>query len=296
MDVQFYEDPAEFLAVAGPLLAADPVIGSVVATISERAVRERAAGEPRPTDWTCWWATVTDGADVVGIAMRTMPQPPHPMFVLPMPDQAARLLATTLLDRGEHPGGCNGALPAARIIVDETVRQRGGTVEVAMHSRLFECREVIMPKVPAGTLRPAEAADDDLVVEWCEAFGRDAAEQGGREPEPGHTRDPEAVRERILAGREFWLFIDADGEPAHLTGVNPPAFGVSRIGPVYTPKQHRGRGIASHVVAELTARGLAAGIRMCLFTDQANPVSNKIYEAVGYRAVVDMANLTIQPG
>jgi predicted GNAT family acetyltransferase len=155
---------------------------------------------------------------------------------------------------------------------------------------------VVRPRARAGTLRPAEAADDDLVVDWCDAFGRDAAEQGGREPELGHAPDREVVRQQVLAGREFWLFIDADGEPAHLTGINPPAFGVSRIGPVYTPKQHRGRGIASYVVAELTARGLAAGTRMCLFTDQANPTSNKIYEAIGYRAVVDMANLAIRPG
>lgn len=295
MDVQFYDDPTEFLAVAGPVLTADPVVGSVIATNSQRIVRERAAGVPKPTDRPFWWATVTDGADVIGAAMRTMPNPPHPMFVLPMPDEAALLLATTLLERGEHPGGCNGALPAARVIADETVRLHGGTVAVAMHSRLFECREVIPPKVPPGTLRPTGPADDDLVVEWCEAFGRDADEQGGREPELGNTRDPEAVRQRILAGRRFWLFLDSDGEPAHLTGVNPPAFGVSRIGPVYTPKSHRGRGIASHVVAELTARGLADGTRMCLFTDQANPISNKIYEAIGYRAVVDMANLKILP-
>ncbi len=37
------------------------------------------------------------------------------------------------------------------------------------------------------------------------------------------------------------------------------------------------RGIASYVVGELTRRGLEAGHRMCLFTDQANPTSNKIY-------------------
>ena len=32
---------------------------------------------------------------------------------------------------------------------------------------------------------------------------------------------------------------------------------------------------------------------MCLFTDQANPTSNKIYTALGYQPVVDMANLII---
>ena len=46
-------------------------------------------------------------------------------------------------------------------------------------------------------------------------------------------------------------------------------------------------------VAEVSARLLTEGARVCLFTDQANPTSNKIYVAMGYRPVVDMANLVI---
>ena len=38
---------------------------------------------------------------------------------------------------------------------------------------------------------------------------------------------------------------------------------------------------------------LEQGARACLFTDQANPTSNKIYAALGYRPVVDMANLVL---
>ena len=34
---------------------------------------------------------------------------------------------------------------------------------------------------------------------------------------------------------------------------------------------------------------LEQGARACLFTDRANPTSNKIYAALGYRPVVDMA-------
>ncbi|WP_152362986.1 GNAT family N-acetyltransferase [Microlunatus speluncae] len=291
MKLQFFTDPSEFLAVAGSVLAADPVVGSVVATISERAVRERADGVP-PPDGPCWWAVITDGDAVVGLAMRTAPRPPYPMFVLPMPDAAARLLATTLHDRGEHPGGSNGALPAAQVLAEESVRLWGGSTAVEQRTRLFECRAVVPPAAVAGVLRPAEATDLDLVQRWVEAFHVEAAEQAGRDPGTDNGPDPDGVRRQIAAGK-LWLFVGPDGAPAHLTGVNPPAFGVSRIGPVYTPKSHRGRGIASHVVAELTARGLAAGTRMCLFTDQANPVSNKVYEAIGYRPVVDMANLII---
>ena len=57
----------------------------------------------------------------------------------------------------------------------------------------------------------------------------------------------------------------------------------------FTPRELRGRGIASYVVGELTRRGLEAGHRMCLFTDRANPTSNKIYAGLGYEPVVDMA-------
>jgi predicted GNAT family acetyltransferase len=43
-------------------------------------------------------------------------------------------------------------------------------------------------------------------------------------------------------------------------------------------------------VAEVSRR---TGDRACLFTDQADPTSNRIYQALGYRPVVDMVNLLV---
>ncbi|MFG1885994.1 GNAT family N-acetyltransferase [Micromonospora sp. NPDC049102] len=60
-----------------------------------------------------------------------------------------------------------------------------------------------------------------------------------------------------------------------------------------TSPAQRGRGWASNAVAEVSRRIQADGARVCLNTDQANPTSNKIYAALGYRPVVDMANLVI---
>ena len=90
------------------------------------------------------------------------------------------------------------------------------------------------------------------------------------------------------------MYPGPDGTVAHLTGAGLPSYGVARIGPVYTPKEFRGRGIASYVVGELTRRGLQAGQRMCLFTDQANPTSNKIYAGLGYEPVVEMAEHVVR--
>jgi predicted GNAT family acetyltransferase len=65
---------------------------------------------------------------------------------------------------------------------------------------------------------------------------------------------------------------------------------------VYTPPAERRRGWAGNGVAEVSRRILAQGARACLFTDQDNPTSNKVYAALGYRPVVDMANLVIRGG
>ena len=66
------------------------------------------------------------------------------------------------------------------------------------------------------------------------------------------------------------------------------------MGPVYTPRERRGRGYASAGVAGVSRIVLAQGARACLFTDQANPTSNKIYAALGYRPVVDMVNVVLR--
>jgi predicted GNAT family acetyltransferase len=61
--------------------------------------------------------------------------------------------------------------------------------------------------------------------------------------------------------------------------------GSARVGPVYTPPEHRGRGYGSAVTAAATRSILAEGAVPVLFTDLANPTSNKIYRALGYRPV-----------
>jgi len=57
---------------------------------------------------------------------------------------------------------------------------------------------------------------------------------------------------------------------------------------VYTPPERRNRGYASALVAALSQHLLDAGWQFCvLFTDLANPISNSIYQRIGYRPVSD---------
>jgi len=60
------------------------------------------------------------------------------------------------------------------------------------------------------------------------------------------------------------------------------------IGMVYTPPYYRNHGYAMSCVAQVSQRILDEGYAYAsLFTDLANPVSNSIYQRIGYRPVCD---------
>lgn len=291
VSLTFLTSPSAFLDEAGEWLAREPVIGTVVATMAQRRVAAESAGHPLPPE--DWWLVVRQGEAVVGAAMRSAPFPPRPLFVLPMPEEAAVALARALVDRGEVVDALNGALPATEACARELARLTQRRAEVAVHSRLHRADSVVRPEVPAGRLRQATPADVDLATAWFAAFLADADAQAGRPAgsQAGEVPSADEMRSRLADG-QIWLW-EVDGQPVHLSALNPPSFGVARIGPVYTPREHRGHGYAGAAVAALTARVLEAGDAPCLFTDQANPVSNAIYARIGYEPVVDMANFIL---
>lgn len=290
----FTEDPADFLAAAGEFLRSEPVVSTVMSTFTERLARESAAGRPRP-EHPQWWVSVHDVVDdrVVGVAMRTAPFRPYPMFVLPMPDDAARAVGDAVAARDEEVTGVNGALPAAQVLAETLAEHQGGRAEIHEHTRLHLLGELVEPPRPHGRLRAATPADAELSLAWFQGFMAEAAEQAGRP----HAPMPDFHDEELIAGKidreEIWLWETEDGEVVHLTAHNPPSFGVARIGPVFTPKAQRGRGLASAGVAGVSRMLLDRGAQVCLYTDQANPTSNKIYAALGYEPVVDQGNWVI---
>jgi predicted GNAT family acetyltransferase len=70
---------------------------------------------------------------------------------------------------------------------------------------------------------------------------------------------------------------------------------MARDGPVYTPPDQRGRGFGAAVTAAVSQGALEAGAEeVLLFTDLANPTSNRIYQRLGYRAFEDLVVLLFE--
>jgi predicted GNAT family acetyltransferase len=101
------------------------------------------------------------------------------------------------------------------------------------------------------------------------------------------TRDH--VAGRISAGE---MALWCDHQPRSLAGYSGRSPNGVRIGYVYTPPEWRGHGYATACVAALSRRALDEGARFCcLYTDLANPVSNRIYQRIGYTPIGDAIDI-----
>ena len=130
-----------------------------------------------------------------------------------------------------------------------------------------------------------EPRDRDLLARWVVAFSSEAM------PEAPQIPDPEAVADRWIArvGRIGYVWEDGTGEVVSMVGASGETPHGIRIGPVYTPPERRARGYASSLTAAASQDQLDRGRQFVfLFTDLANPTSNKIYQAIGYKPVCDV--------
>jgi GNAT superfamily N-acetyltransferase len=257
-------DPAAVLADAAAFLAGDPVRHNVVVSLLETRVRH-----PEPGDY---WI-VQRGDAVVGVVFRS-PVDHYPV-VTPMDLDAVTTVVDAMADAGVTLPGVNGdATTSSRFAGAWAARIRlpGRPVHA---QRLFEVPTVHALPAPDGRARTAVAADHDLLERWLDAFHLEI-----NDAPVGNAR---TIVERRVAAETFHVW--DDGGAVSFAGTTPPALGVVRIGPVYTPPACRGRGYASALVADLSQRVLDRGERCVLYTDLDNPTSNAIYQRIGYRAV-----------
>ena len=128
---------------------------------------------------------------------------------------------------------------------------------------------------PPGERRSAAPSDVPLLGEWLAAFGAEIERSSARTR--AAIARPHGASRRLRPLDRRWQ----RRVPGRVTASRR---GVLRVGPVYTPPEHRNHGYGRRLTYEVTAAALARPDvdRAMLFTDAANPVSNSIYRQAGY--------------
>jgi GNAT superfamily N-acetyltransferase len=280
MKVVPHEDVHEFWRLAGPLYTEDPVRHTVAISVLGRLRRGIGFTGERPQ-----LLTVHEDDAVIGAVFRT---PPFPLGVSALPVEAAPTVAGFMYGEHLRPGSASGerARVEAFAAAWRAVAGVGHAIVIDLRLYRLPTAGLVPPNDVPGELTFADVRDFDLLLAWRRGFVEDT--QNGAEMKYLE----EAVRGSLAAGSAHGVW-RVDGKPVSIALAGVPAEGMSRIGMVYTPPEERGHGYGSAVTAGISQWALDQGASdVVLFTDLANPISNSIYQRIGYRPVLDALEVT----
>jgi len=272
MSWQLTDDVELYAARVLPLLTERPDENTVALTVLDSVQSGlRWSDEPAFFGWHI------DGDRITGAVSRT---PPYGLLLAVAPNGSELPLVEALRRRGVSLPSVNSDADAAARFAEAWVAGTSLTATVRMRNRLYSLGSLVLPSLePPGEPRPAEPTDLDLIMRWWDAFVAEA--------HAGPVVITREMFDRRIANGLLWLW-NVDETPVSLAGRNQTVAGVARVGPVYTPPEHRRHGYGAAATVACTQDALDRGAeQVVLFTDLANPTSNAIYQQIGYRPVSD---------
>ncbi len=242
---------------------------------------DRLVKEPKCYDLSYFW-TVMQNDQVIGAAWFT---PPHPLGLTMMPDDAVSHIFHAVQLIPHQPAEVVGPRASTEAFVKAFRQERGRESLIKFRQKIFQLTEVRPPQCKAGSMRIAQESDLALLTDWNLEFASDCGLSYGSDPRASAHRDAKDAVAR--QSRYLWLVDGSVVAMASAAGKTPRGI---RISFVYTPPSLRGRGYATALVTALSQRMLDTGHEFCfLYTDLANPTSNRIYQKIGYQPVSESA-------
>ncbi len=280
-ELTFFSDAQPFLERVFPDLAEQESRNNLILGLALRLKADpHAYGEQDPL-----MVIGTDQNEKIRVA--AIMTPPFPMIVQSDPVCLVGLgsLADALLERGWKLPGVNGVAEASDAFAGIWQAKTGQAVRLSMRQRAYELGKVEPIDYPGGRMRVAEETDVGKAADLLNAM------MGEIGLLPGRKNTVETALINIRLRQTF--FWEDGGEFVSITIANRPQIKGICISGVYTPPTFRRRGYARALVAEVSKEMFSRGFTITnLFTDLANPTSNKIYQEVGYKPVCDYHQYT----
>jgi predicted GNAT family acetyltransferase len=231
---------------------------------------------------------VLDRGEIVGAALRT---PPHNLVLGPVRTEEVHERLAGAVD--DDLPGLVGTVPEVDAFACAWANRHDVSVSTRFDQRIYALQTVRPAPTTDGRMRLAGEEDRALLLDWISAFADEALAEGPSTDEDGLRRTVDARLGSPSGGFGLW---EVAGRPVSLAGFGGRTPNGVRIGPVYTPPEHRNHGYGTVVTAAVSRLLLERGHRFCfLYTDLANPTSNSIYLRIGYEPVCDSRELAFSP-
>lgn len=271
MKLSHYDDASKFVEHAKHFLEAQETENNLILGVSSWF-----GAHPERIKQTPYFAVVEENGRIEAAAMMT---PPYKLVLTRAKTEILGVIASDLLQRRVVLPGVNGPGETSLAFARRWAKEKQCTYQLHRSLRVYQLSHVIPPRPVGGLMRLGLAMDKDVLVEWTENFGKEVGE-------PQTKQQAAETVEQLVKDERLYVW-DDEGLRSIAAWTSPTTHGVG-INLVYTLPEFRGKGYASACVAALSQAMLNSGRRFCyLFTDMSNPVSNRIYQRIGYVPVCD---------
>lgn len=297
MQIRNFLTPEDFLHTCGPILERDEPVNNLILGLAADLIHRPALNKAEVLMYA-FAPEEIHGDPVHGHAHAHAGEPY--LFCFQSDAQRGMAIAATAqlpLERlpvivaclrSMHPG--IKGLVGPRALVKQMAELWTPKVELHFNQIVHATSQVIPPARPAqGRRRMATQADMAFLPDWMMAFAKESMTIEMTRPQA----EKQAANRFADGAIQIW----EDGAAVSMLMIIRPTKTGCMVGYVYTPPQHRSHGYASALVAEATQAELDRGRAFVgLFTDEANPTSNKIYHAIGYQPLAEFAHFWLHPG
>ena len=279
MEFKRYDDPNEFIQENEKFILEKEWLNNLMAGNYKDAVKEGLN-----ENWLL--ARITEGKQTELIML--LRKPWRLLMYSPTNNKSEALYkfaAEELYKIDPNLEGVNTEKEVSQIFAKEFCKVAGKEPKVRFEMRILVLEELTEPNLRDDVvLRKATIEDKPILKEYRRKFAEEALNE---------ILTEEDLEKKFEKHFEMGAYVlEKDGKIVATAVSNRHLPRGKSIGNVYTPKEERGNGYAYNIVYRLSKQFLDSGLDYCvLFTDDSNPISNHVYEKIGYRRRADTTEI-----
>jgi len=278
MKVQFYEEIEEFYDLTFPYLIKQEAENNLLFSILDAIkINPKRYGKEKPV-----LTIVNENKEIKLVSLRT---PPYNQLISHTNDlECIDILVGELFQKNAELPGVLGFKEGAEKFAQKWCEKTKKKFQLITNERIYKLEKVAKETLGNRDFVIASEKNHNLILNWAKKFVLEALP----ETEESIIRRSQEILLEDIKNEKIFLLLDKNEvvSMARKAGKTPNG---NLVNLVYTPPELRRRGYATECVAKLSEQLLEEGNKFCfLFTDLMNPISNSIYQKIGYQPVIDI--------